>query len=104
MISIADMSFGHVKDIQVKQGIDGVLNRARTLVDNNLKILDEKIRTQLYGSLGLKEDNLTHIESLEYNGEQSYNLTYSKKNQLYPEFYIVQTDKDGNIKDVLESR
>lgn len=87
-----------------EQGIDGVLNRARTLVDNNLKMLDEKIRTLLYDKLELNEDNLTRIESVEYNGQQSYNLTYSKKNQLYPEFFIVQTDKDGNIKDVLESR
>lgn len=87
-----------------EQGIDGVLNRVRTLVDNNLKMLDEKIRTQLYGSLDLKEENLTRIESVEYNGQQSYNLTYSKKNQLYPEFYIIQTDKNGNIKEVLESR
>ena len=87
-----------------EQGIDAVLNRARTLVDSNLKLLDEIIRTQLYDSLGLKEENLTRIESVEYNGQQSYNLTYSKKNQLYPEFYIVQTDKEGNIKDVLESR
>lgn len=87
-----------------EQGIDAVLNRARTLVDSNLKLLDEKIRTQLYNLLNLKEDNLTRIESVEYNGQQSYNLTYSKKNQLYPEFYIVQTDKEGNIKDVLESR
>ena len=87
-----------------EQGIDGVLNRVRTLVDNNLKAIDEKIRKQLYGSLGITEDNLTHIESIEYNGQQSYNLTYSKKNSLYPEFYIVQTDKQGNIKEVLESR
>ena len=87
-----------------EQGIDGVLNRARTLVDNNLKMLDEKIRALLYDSLGLKEENLTRIESVEYHGQQSYNLTYSKKNQLYPEFYIVQTDKEGRIKEVLESR
>jgi hypothetical protein len=86
------------------QGIDAVLNRARTLVDNNLKLLDEKIRTLLYDKLGLDEDNLTRIESVEYNGQLSYNLTYSKKNQMYPEFYIVQTDKNGNIKEVLESR
>ena len=52
----------------------------------------------------LDEDNLTRIESVEYNGQQSYNLTYSKKNQMYPEFYIVQTDKNGNIIEVLESR
>lgn len=87
-----------------EQGIDAVLNRARTLVDSNLKLLDEKIRTQLYDSLGLKEENLTRIESVEYNGHLSYNLTYSKKNKLYPEFYIVQTDKHGTIKEVLESR
>lgn len=87
-----------------EQGIDGVLNRARTLVDNNLKMLDEKIRALLYDSLGLKEENLTRIESVEFNGHQSYNLTYSKKNALYPEFFIVQTDKKGNIKEVLESR
>lgn len=85
-------------------GIDGVLNRVRTLVDNNLKAIDEKIRKQLYGLLGLSEDNLTHIESVEYNGQQSYNLTYAKKNSIYPEFFIVQTDKQGNIKEVLESR
>lgn len=87
-----------------EQGIDGVLNRARTLVDNNLKALDEKIRTLLYGQLELTADNLTRIESVEYNGQQSYNLTYSKKNPLYPEFYLVQTDNRGNITDVLESR
>ncbi|MBP3196431.1 MAG: hypothetical protein J6N21_05445 [Butyrivibrio sp.] len=86
-----------------EQGIDGVLNRARLLVDNNLKLLDEKVRTLLYDKLGLDEDNLTRIESVEYNGQQSYNLTYSKKNQMYPEFYIVQTDKNGNIIEVLES-
>ena len=87
-----------------EQGIDAVLNRARTLVDSNLKLLDEKIRTQLYDSLGLKEENLTRIESVEYNGQLSYNLTYSRKNQLYPEFYIIQTDQQGTIKEVLESR
>lgn len=87
-----------------EQGIDGVLNRARTLVDNNLKVLDEKIRTELYGELGLIEDNLTRIESVKYNGQQSYNLTYSKKNKFYPEFYILQTDEDGEIKEVLKSR
>ena len=87
-----------------EQGIDGVLNRVRTLVDKNLKMLDEKIRALLYDRLGLNEDNLTRIESVEYNGHQSYNLTYSKKNHLYPEFYIVQTDQNGNIKEVLESR
>jgi hypothetical protein len=87
-----------------EKGIDGVLNRARTLVDNNLKVLDEKIRTELYGELGLIEDNLTRIESVKYNGQQSYNLTYSKKNKFYPECYIVQTDEDGEIKEVLKSR
>lgn len=87
-----------------EQGIDAVLNRARTLVDNNLKALDEKIRTELYGSLGLKEDNLTRIERVEYNGQQSYNLTYAKKNKFYPEFYIVQTDGNGEIKEVIKSR
>lgn len=87
-----------------EDGIDAVLNRARVLVDSNLKSLDEKIRKELYSSLGIEEENLTHIESVEYNGQQSYNLTYSKKNSLYPEFYIVQTDKHGNIKEVLESR
>lgn len=87
-----------------EQGIDAVLNRARTLVDNNLKALDEKIRTELYGSLGLKEDNLTRIERVEYNGQQSYNLTYAKKNKFYPEFYIVQTDENGDIKEILKSR
>lgn len=94
----------HTEFDRFEQGIDGVLNRARTLVDNNLKVLDEKIRTELYGSLGLSEENLTRIESVEYNGQQSYNLTYSKKNKFYPEFYIVQTDENGDITDVLESR
>ncbi len=94
----------HTEFDRFEQGIDGVLNRARTLVDNNLKVLDEKIRTELYSSLGLSEDNLTRIESVEYNGQQSYNLTYSKKNKFYPEFYIVQTDENGDITDVLESR
>lgn len=87
-----------------EQGIDGVLNRVRTLVDNNLKAIDVKIRKQLYDSLGLAEDNLTRIESVEYNGQQSYNLTYSKKHKFYPKFYVVQTDKYGNINEVLESR
>lgn len=94
----------HTEFDRFEQGIDGVLNRARTLVDNNLRLLDEKIRTELYGSLGLSEDNLTRIESVEYNGQQSYNLTYSKKNKFYPEFYIVQTDENGDIKEVLGSR
>lgn len=87
-----------------EQGIDGVLNRVRTLVDNNLKILDEKIRTLLYKPLGLNAENLMRIESVEYNGQQTYNLTYSKKNPLYPEFFIVQTDSRGNITNILESR
>lgn len=87
-----------------EQGIDAVLNRARTLVDDNLKLIDEKIRTQLYSSLGLKEEELARIESVEYNGQLSYNLTYSRKNTLYPEYYIVQTDKNGKINEILESR
>lgn len=87
-----------------EQGIDRVLNRVRTLVDNNLKAIDENIRKQLYFSLGITEDNLIRIESVEYNGQQLYNLTYSKKNPLYPEFFIVQTDKQGIIREVLESR
>lgn len=87
-----------------EQGIDAVLNRAKKLVDSNLKLLDDKIRTQLYGSLELKEEELTRIESVEYNGQQSYNLTYFKKNALYPEYYIVQTDKNGKINEILESR
>ena len=87
-----------------EQGIDGVLNRVRTLVDNNLKVLDEKIRTLLYEPLGLNAENLMRIESIEYNGQQTYNLTYSKKNPLYPEFFIVQTDSRGNITNILESR
>lgn len=87
-----------------EDGIDGVHNRARTLVDRNLKSIDEKIRKKLYGRLNLLEDDLVTIESLEYNGQLSYNLTYSKKNQLYPEFYIVQTDNDGEINEVLQSR
>lgn len=87
-----------------EKGIDGVLNRARQLVDSNLKQMDEYIRKHLYDSLELSEDNLTRIESLESNGQLSYNLTYAKKNKMYPEFYIVQTDKEGNIIDVLESR
>lgn len=87
-----------------EKGIDGVLNRARQLVDRNLKQMDEYIRKQLYGTLELSEDNLARIESLEYNGQQSYNLTYVKKNNLYPEFYVVQTDKNGNIKEILKSK
>ncbi len=94
----------HTEYDRFEQGIDAVLNRARTLVNNNLKALDEKIRTELYGSLGLAEDNLTRIERVEYNGQQSYNLTYAKKNKFYPEFYIVQTDENGEIKEVLKSR
>lgn len=87
-----------------EKGIDGVLNRARRLVDSNLKQMDKYIRKQLYGSLELSEDNLTRIESLESNGQLSYNLTYSKTNRLYPEFYVVQTDKTGQIKEILQSR
>ncbi len=87
-----------------EQGIDGVLNRVRTLVDKNLKALDEKVRTLLYEPLGLTADNLTRIESVEYNGQQSYNFTYAKKNPLYPEFFIIQIDSMGSITDVLESR
>ena len=87
-----------------EQGIDGVLNRARQLVDSNLKQMDEYIRKQLYGSLELSENNLTRIESLECNGQMSYNLTYSKDNKIYPEFYVVQTDKNGQIKEILQSR
>lgn len=87
-----------------EKGIDGVLNRARQLVDSNLKQMDEYIRKQLYGSLELSEDNLTRIESLKSNGQLSYNLTYSKTNRLYPEFYVVQTDKTGQIKELLQSR
>lgn len=87
-----------------EQGIDGVLRRARTLVDNNLKELDERIRKQLYEQLELSEDNLCRIESIEYNGQQTYHLTYAKKNQIYPEFYVIQTDQQGNIKEILESR
>ncbi len=87
-----------------EQGIDGVLCRARTLVDNNLRVLDEKIRTLLYESLGLTEDNLTRIESVEYSGQQTYNFTYSKNNPVYPEFFIIQSDSRGNIMDILESR
>ena len=100
---LPDVNYKTVFD-RFEQGIDGVLNRVRTLVDNNLKAIDKKIRKQLYGSLGLTEDNLIRIESVEYNGQQSYNLTYSKKNFLYPEFFVVQTDKQGTIKEVLESR
>lgn len=87
-----------------EQGVDGVLNRVRTLVDKNLKVLDAKIRTLLYEQLELTADNLTRIETVEYNGQQTYNVTYYKKNPLYPEFYIVQTDSSGNIVDILESR
>ena len=87
-----------------EKGIDGVLNRARQLVDTNLRQMDEHIRKQLYGELELSEENLTRIESLEYNGQQSYNLTYAKKNKLYPEFYVVQTDKKGTIKTILMSK
>ena len=87
-----------------EQCIDNVLNRARTLVDNNLKYLDESIRKELYDSCGIKEENLVRIESVEYNGQLSYNLTYSKTNILFPDFFIVQTDEDGNITNVLESR
>ena len=100
---LPDVNYKTVFD-RFEQGIDGVLNRVRTLVDNNLKAIDKNIRKQLYGSLGLTEDNLIRIESVEYNGQQSYNLTYSKKNFLYPEFFVVQTDKQGTIKEVLESR
>lgn len=87
-----------------KKGIDGVLNRARQLVDRNLKQMDEYVRKQLYETLELSEDNLTRIESLESNGQLSYNLTYAKKNKIYPEFYIVQTDKKGVVKEVLLSK
>ena len=87
-----------------EQGIDAVLNRTRTLVDSNLKMLDGKIRAQLYDEFGVHEDHLIRIESVEYNNQHTYNLTYSKKNSFYPEFYIVQTDRQGNIKNVLESR
>ena len=71
------------------QGIDGVLNKVRSLVDKNLKELDEKIRAKLYGSLGITEDNLIRIESFEYNGQLTYTMTYSKKNDFYPEFFVV---------------
>ena len=67
-------------------------------------IFGENVRSQLYDIIEIKEDNLTRIEKVEYNGQHSYNLTYSKENTLYPEFYIIQTDKQGNIKDVLKSR
>lgn len=87
-----------------EKGIDGVLNRARQLVDCNLKQMDEHVRKQLYGTLELSEDNLTRIESLESNGQLSYNLTYAKKNKIYPEFYIVQTDNKGVVKEVLLSK
>ncbi len=88
----------------LEQGIDGVLNRARTLVDKNLMELEERIRVQLYGPLGITQENLVRIESLEYNGQQTYTMTYSKKNTVYPEFLVIQTDNNGKIKEVLESR
>lgn len=87
-----------------EKGIDGVLNRARQLVDRNLKQMDEYIRRQLDGTLELSEDELARIESLEYNGQLSYNLTYSKKNNVYPEFYLVQLNNTGEIKEILQSK
>lgn len=94
----------HIEFDRLGKGIDGILNRARQLVDSNLKRMDEYIRKQLYESLDLSEKDLSRIERLEYNGQLSYNLTYSKKNKFYPEFYIIQTDKNGGIKEILESR
>ena len=87
-----------------ERGIDGILNRARTLVDKNLKELDARLREKLYNSLGITEDNIVRIESVEYNGQQTYTMTYAKKNNIYPEFFVVLSDKNGNIKEVLESR
>lgn len=86
-----------------EKGIDGVLNRASQLVDRNLKQMDEHIRKQLYGTLELSEDNLIRIESIENNEQRSYNLTYAKKNKLYPEFYVVQADRNGTVFQVLQS-
>lgn len=85
-------------------GIDAVLNRARQLVDSNLRTLDEKIRKQLYGQLEVSADDLTKIERLECKGQVAYNMTYSKKNKLYPEFYEVVSDESGNVKEVIQSR
>lgn len=85
-------------------GVDGVLSRVRTLVDNNLKELENRIRVQLYDKLGLTEDHLVRIESVEYNGQLTYTMTYSKKNKFYPEFVLVLSDKQGNIKEIVESR
>lgn len=85
-------------------GIDAVLNHARQLVDSNLRTLDEKIRKQLYGQLDVSADDLTKIERMECKGQVAYNMTYSKENKLYPEFYEVVCDEQGNIKEVIESR
>ena len=85
-------------------GIDAVLHRAQNLVNKNLEEIDQRIRTRLYDALGISKDNLVTIESIEYNGQMTYNLTYSKQNKLFPEFYIVQTDENGDIKEVLQSR
>lgn len=87
-----------------EKGIDGVLNRARQLVDRNLMQMDEYIRKQLYGTLELTEDNLVKIESLKHNGQQSYNLTYAKKNSLYPVFFVIQADKSGDIFQIFQSK
>ena len=86
-----------------EQGIDGVLLHAQSLVDDNLRILDEKIRALLYNDLGIKKEDLMQIESVEYNGQISYNFVYQKHNPLYPDFYIVRTDKNG-VTEVLQSR
>lgn len=85
-------------------GIDAVLNRARQLVDSNLRTLDEKIRKQLYGQLEVSADDLTKIERLESKGQVAYNTTYSKKNKLYPEFYEVVSDEQGIVKEIIKSR
>lgn len=89
---------------RLEHGIDGVLHRAQMLVDDNMKLLDDKIRSLLYDDLGITEDDLMRIESMEYNGQQSYNLIYRKQNPLYPEFYIIRTDKNGAVVEILGSR
>lgn len=88
---------------------EDVLDYIRRRVDNNLDIIREKVEREVYQRLGLGKDNLQNTFKLTRDDNQTgwrfvYNNALQGENMNFETYYIVDTDQQGKISRIIQTK
>lgn len=81
----------------------------RDLVDNNLKIIRQKVEKEVYQRLGLGSENLQQVMRVSQNNfDIGYQFLYSwtpqESMRLFVMYYLVSTDRNGEITKIIHTK